>query len=489
MRVEGRRYRDEWLPNFYPSRRVRDGYVRVSRIGTTQVLTADEDRSVDEISMPEDLFVRLEQSGHIVTAGNAPRVLESLKVWQRRTYEGPSLHIVVLTKRCNLDCTYCHMNPEPVGAARDRYDLQPETADAIIRFALGSPSPRTTFEFQGGEPFLNFAMMRHFVAEARRQAAERGKEIGFAVTTNLMMVTDEHMEFCRENGVSISYSLNGPQDMHDRFRVTRAGHGSFEAVVKKLEDLRSRYPGMLNGSPLCVVTAENAPRLRELVEWYHERGYTSVAIIMLKHLGNTRKHGLAFSMREFLPYYLDALDYMYEKNKAFATPYSERLLRVGLMKIMGKSNVGFVDWRNPCGDFGGAVTYDYDGAILPSDEVRSLRPAFELGNVHTDTYDGLIRRERTFHTMNLSLRDRDAACRECAWNPYCGVLPVLDYARSGDPTPRPHESPECLFTLAVLDWTFAKMQEDPIPLFRMLPGMDRWLVEAAQALRTEGALP
>jgi radical SAM protein with 4Fe4S-binding SPASM domain len=137
--------------------------------------------------------------------------------------------------------------------------------------------------------------------------------------------------------------------------------------------------------------------------------------------------------------------------------------------------VGFVDWRNPCGDFGSAITYDYDGEILPSDEARSLRHKFSLGNVKNVTYSDLIHCRDTFLTMNLSLRDRDTECRECAFNPYCGVLPVLDYARSGDPVPRPYESEECLETIAVLDWMFKKLVEDPLPLFRMVPGIDKAL--------------
>jgi uncharacterized protein len=487
MRIEGRRYRDEWLPNFYPARELEGRRVRISRTGATHVLTPAEDTQLDEVSMDAGLFARLERSGHIVTADNAQRVLGQLKTWHKMTFNGPALHIVTLTKRCNLNCTYCHMYPEPVGASKAEYDLRPEVADAVVRFALGSPSPRLIFEFQGGEPFLNFETMKHFVAEAHRQNASVGKRIAFTVTSNVMLLEDEHLEFCREQGVGISYTLNGPEEMHDHFRVTRSGKGSFATVMRKLDTLRARYSDVLSASPLCVVTAQNGPRIREMLEWYYQAGFDGVAIIPLKNLGNTRTNRLTFDMREYLPYYLDALDYIYEKNKKLdGRAYSERMLRVALSKVHSRSAGGFVDWRNPCGDFAGAVAYDYDGTILPSDESRSLRPAFEVGHVLKDSYDDVIRREATFRTMNLSLRDRDPACRECSWNPYCGVLPIMEYARSGDPVPRPHESQECLFTIAVLDWTFRKLLEDPLPLVRMLPGMDQKLVEMAAVHQPQG---
>jgi hypothetical protein len=63
---------------------------------------------------------------------------------------------------------------------------------------------------------------------------------------------------------------------------------------------------------------------------------------------------------------------------------------------------------------------------------------------------------------------------------------VLDFSRTGDPTPHPHESDECLFTLAILDWTFQKLMTNPVPLFRMLNGMDDVLLKMAAEAGTMG---
>ncbi|QDE70140.1 MULTISPECIES: radical SAM protein [Myxococcus] len=486
MRVPGLRYRDEWLPNFFPAKQVGpDHFVRLSRTGAMQLLSGAENAQLDEISMDEALFERLEQTSHLITAQNSSRVLEDLKRWHDRTYAGPGLHIVVLSKRCNLNCTYCHMNPENISADSKRFDMQPDVADAIIRFALGSPAPFLGFEFQGGEPFLNFEGMKYFVEEARRQNEAVGKRLRFSVVSNLMVATDEHIAYCKENRINVSYSLNGPEDIHDSFRVTRSGAGSFRKVMERLTHFRDRFPGVLSASPLCVVGASNAKELKRTIDFYHSEGFKDLAILKLKALGNARKEKLPFDIQDFLHYYLDALDYIYEKNRQENENYSERVVRVVLAKILQSTDTGFVDWRNPVGDFGSAITYDHDGEILPSDEARSMRSEFGLGNVKGTTYDALIRNKATFRSMNLSLRDRDPQCRECAFNPYCGVLPVLDYARTGDATPRPHASEECLQTLAVVEWVLRKLVEDPIPLLRMMPGMDAALVEMANGLPTE----
>jgi uncharacterized protein len=490
MRLPGRRYRDEWLPNFYPSRRVADdAWLRVSRTGKTVTLTADEDAQVDEVFMTEELFRRLERTGHIVTRANAARLFDELATWQSPTYAGPSLHIVVLTRRCNLNCTYCHMNPQPAGEARTANDLTPEVARHVARFALESPNPRLHFEFQGGEAFLNFGVMQAFVEDVRRRNREVGKQVSFSVVSNLTVARDEQLRFCHDNGITISFTLNGPDYVHDHYRRTRGGHGTQARVLERLEAITSRYPGLLTALPLCVVDSWSAPRLDEIVDFFYEREFAGVALIRLKHLGNAVHSGLTLDADAFCRYYIGGLDHILAKNRSGDRVFAERMVPLALAKALGDRDVGFVDWKNPCGDVSGAITYDYDGEILPADEARSMRGEFGLGNVCHTSYEELVARRETFRTMNLSLRDRDPVCRNCAYNPYCGVSPVTEFARTGDAVPRPHEAPDCKFTLALLDWVFQKMLTEPIPLVRMLggTGIDAWMLASLSEEEAVGA--
>jgi len=481
MRIEGRRYRDEWLPNFYPSRKVGDRYVRISRTGKSQMLTAEEDAQLNEFFMEDDLFKRLERTGHLITSKNALEVMASLRDWLKGSFDGPQLHIVVATKRCNLNCTYCHMNPEPTSADKQVYDLQPEVAKQIIRFILESPNPFLQIEFQGGEAFLNFPGMVSFIEEMKRQNASVGKKIRWAVVSNLMVATDEQLAYCHENQVQVSFTLNGPRETHDYFRITRSGRGSYDVVMRRMEQINKKFPGLLATAPLCVVTADNAKDIKALLDFYYELGFRDVGILYLKNLGNAVRHRLQFDAREFVKHYLDALDYIYEKNKTLEEAFKERLVQIAMTKILCATDIPFVDWRNPVGYVTNAMVYDYDGEILPVDEARSLREVFSLGNVRDLTYGQLIRNKETFKTVNLSLRDRDAECRECAYNPYCGVSPVLHYAKTGNLDPRAYESDECFLVLGILDWVFKKLMEDPIPLVRMLPELTPHLVEMAAA--------
>ncbi len=478
MRIEGRRCRDEWISNCYPSRLIGDDqWLRVSRTGQTVVLSGAEDAQLHELFMGAELFDRLQRTGHIITRANAQQVFTDLGSWLQNTYAGPSLHIVVLTKRCNLNCTYCHMDPVAVGEPRQTMDLQPETADAIIRFILESPREDLTVEFQGGEPFLNFEGLTYFVDRFTERNRAVGKKARFVLVSNLMVARDEQLAFCRDHDISISYSLNGPAMVHDAYRITRAGQGSYGKVMARIDEIRSRFDGLINATPLCVVDSANVPLLDQMIDFYDDAGFDGVAIIRLKPLGNARNNQLVLDIHSFLRHYLAALDHIVAKNRARDRPFVERMVPVVLTKILSSSDVGFVDWRNPCGDVTGAIVYDFDGELLPADEARSMRHEFSLGNVRSTSYDRLVRDAATFRTTNLSIRDRDPVCRECAYNPYCGVMPVLDFARTGSAEPRAHESDECLFTLALLDWTFRHLMTNPLPLFRMLKDGDELLLE------------
>jgi uncharacterized protein len=229
MRVEGKRYRDEWLPNFYPSREIAaDRWLRISRTGKTVVLSTAEDHQISEIFMDAPLYERLERTGHILTPANAARVFEELKLWQLRYYAGPELHIVVTTARCNLACTYCHMNPQPAESSRDEFDMSLETARAVVEFAMSSPNSR-----------INFASIRAVVEHAEALNRAAGKEMFFSVVTNLMMARDEHLAFCRDHEIRISFTVNGPQAIHDHYRRTGKGTGSFAGVMRRLRQVQA----------------------------------------------------------------------------------------------------------------------------------------------------------------------------------------------------------------------------------------------------------
>ena len=97
----------------------------------------------------------------------------------RHVSRGPHLHILVLTLRCNQTCVYCQASRETADTAG--VDMSTETAEQVVDLALQSSSPAITFEFQGGEPLLNFDVLRHVVECARSRAERAGKTPSFSL--------------------------------------------------------------------------------------------------------------------------------------------------------------------------------------------------------------------------------------------------------------------------------------------------------------------
>jgi len=146
--------------------------------------------------------------------------------------------ILHLTDACNLRCQYCyhaewsakHAETEMMGeaAARQAVDFLVEHSGNLEEIVL---------VFFGGEPLLNFKLIPSVVDYARQQASEKGKKISFAMTTNGTLLRDEIVDFLHHNHISVTVSLDGFDEVHDRYRRFPDGSPSYAVVLPKLKRL------------------------------------------------------------------------------------------------------------------------------------------------------------------------------------------------------------------------------------------------------------
>jgi len=140
---------------------------------------------------------------------------------------------------CNLACRYCFA-AAPETTARM---MPAATARRAVDYLLAASGARRHVEidFFGGEPLLNFPVIRDTVAYARRRGETAGKEVGFTVTTNGMLLTPDITRFLLENRVNVVLSLDGRPEVHDRLRRTAGGHGSHAAVLARIRRFVSEW--------------------------------------------------------------------------------------------------------------------------------------------------------------------------------------------------------------------------------------------------------
>lgn len=148
-----------------------------------------------------------------------------------------------LAHDCNLRCDYCFAKG---GAFEGKRELMSaETAMAAIDFISSASATRRNIEidFFGGEPLLNFEVLKQTVDYARSIEKERSKRFRFTVTTNAYHITDEMKQYIEENMDNIVVSLDGRQRVHDAIRKTAGGGGSYERVVENAKGLLLKRKG------------------------------------------------------------------------------------------------------------------------------------------------------------------------------------------------------------------------------------------------------
>jgi uncharacterized protein len=140
-----------------------------------------------------------------------------------------------LAHSCNLNCRYCFAGQGRFGGDDQLMPL--ETGRAAIDFLIERSGGRKHLEidFFGGEPLLNFNVLKELVFYGQQRAGERGKAFKFTVTTNALLLNREVTQFLNDHKISVVLSLDGRQEVHDAMRPTPGGAGSYEAVKTRIK--------------------------------------------------------------------------------------------------------------------------------------------------------------------------------------------------------------------------------------------------------------
>ena len=144
---------------------------------------------------------------------------------------------------CNLNCSYCFASQGKYHG--DRALMTYEVGKRALDFLVENSGTRRNLEvdFFGGEPLMNFEVVKQLVAYARSIEKERGKNFRFTLTTNGMLLDDDVTDFLNREMNNVVLSLDGRKDVHDRFRKDYAGAGSYEKIVPKFRRFVERRGG------------------------------------------------------------------------------------------------------------------------------------------------------------------------------------------------------------------------------------------------------
>ena len=144
---------------------------------------------------------------------------------------------------CNLACKYCFAGEGEYHGERGMMSL--EVARQSIDFIIENSKHRNNIEidFFGGEPLMNFEVVKGTVAYAKQREKETGKNFRFTITTNGVLLNDEIIDYLNENMSNVVLSLDGRPEVNDRMRPTPNGKGSYEMILPKFKKLVEKRKG------------------------------------------------------------------------------------------------------------------------------------------------------------------------------------------------------------------------------------------------------
>ena len=355
---------------------------------------------------------------------------ESGKLWSPDTYENLAfdfknrntvvkalcLHVA---HTCNLNCSYCFASQGRYQG--DRALMSFEVGKRAMDFLIENSGTRRNLEvdFFGGEPLMNFDVVKQTVAYARSKEKEYGKHFRFTITTNGMLLDDDAIDFINKEMYNVVLSIDGRKEVNDRMRVRADGTGSYDRIVrnfKKLVEKRGDKEWYVRGT----YTKYNLDFSEDVFHLY-EQGFDQISV---EPVVEDPKVEYAITEED-----LDRICEEYDK-------LADRLMEL-------KKNGGFLNFfhfmidleQGPCvikrlrgcGSGNEYVSITPDGDIYPCHQFVG-HEEYCMGNIEEGTFNEEIKKE--FAGAHVYSKP---SCQKCWAKFYCsGGCNANNYIYNGD---------------------------------------------------------
>ncbi len=193
-----------------------------------------QDVTREDIAECYDQVESLREAGKLFSPDTFEPMAGKLKEKTSGVVKALCLHIA---HTCNLNCSYCFASQGKYHGERAVMSL--EVGKRAIDFLIENSGTRRNLEvdFFGGEPLMNFEVVKGIVAYAREIEGKYNKNFRFTLTTNGVLIDKDVIDFANRECHNVVLSLDGRKEIHDRFRVDYAGRGSFDRIVPKFKEL------------------------------------------------------------------------------------------------------------------------------------------------------------------------------------------------------------------------------------------------------------
>ena len=285
--------------------------------------------------------------------------------------------------------------------------MDDETLETMVRSYMQTKQQQYSIAFQGAEPTLMGLPFFEKLIELEKKYAPPGVSVANALQTNGTLITEEMAAFFAEYKFLLGVSLDGPAEIHDKYRKTIGKQGSFKMVEKGLDLLRKHN---VEYNILTLVNDQNSREPELVYDYLYGRGERFLQFIPCVEFKEDNKTAEEYSVSpegwgDFL---IGIFDRWYENRYEVSIRMFDSLLN---KMVLGHPSTCDMD-RNCCQYF----VVEYDGSVYPCDFF--VREELKLGNIKTGNWPGFINNStyREFGARKMNFQDE---CRDCPWLSFC----------------------------------------------------------------------
>jgi len=304
-----------------------------------------------------------------------------------------SLLIKPASAVCNIDCSYCFYldrEADPYTAIPARR-MTAETLERLVDTFLFYSHPNSAFVFQGGEPTLAGPAFFEKLVTLQQSYGRSGQSVSNSMQTNGILLDDRWCQFFKQYNWLIGISIDGPEPVHDLYRLNKQGAGTWRKVMKGIECLKKHDVDL---NVLCVVSQANVSKARELYEFFRAQGIEYVQYIPLAEFGGLGQPlPFAITPEEYGRFLCETFDLWWPDRRKVRIRYFYNLAEALAGQIPGTCTM-----HETCDFF---VEQDW-----------------KLGNINLDSWSEISRRQRRYQfaaTKTIAHAD----CQVCEYQSIC----------------------------------------------------------------------
>lgn len=329
-----------------------------------------------------------------------------------------SLLIKPASALCNLDCAYCFYLDREADPYRDlpQRSMSLETLERLVDTFLFYSYPNSVFAFQGGEPTLVGLKFYEKLIEFQKQYGRDGQNVSNALQTNAILIDDDWCRLFRQFNWLLGVSIDGPEEVNDRYRFNKAGHGTFKQVMRGIETLKKNQ---VEFNVLCVLSQANVEKPQEVYRFFRGLGIDYIQYIPLAEF-DSQGNPLPFTItpEQYGRFLSETFDLWWRERRKVRVRFFDNLAEALAGQKPGSCNL-----HETCDSY---CVVEYNGDVYPCDFF--VEKDWKLGNITLDSWPEISRRQRRYSFAAKKTLPR-SECQLCEYLSLChGGCPKLRHA-------------------------------------------------------------